>query len=100
MKTIKIITMMCIMLFSYSINSNAQTASKVGKIVKEFVKKGSKKSSKTKTKSSKTTRVRYQYVDCNTCNGKGQVNVWNSYYNVWQTQDCNRCSGTGKVKRN
>ncbi len=102
MKTIRIITLMCIMLFSCNISSNAQSAAKVGKVVKEFVKKGTKgkKPTGVKPKSSTTAKPRVLFVDCSTCNGKGKVNVWNSYYGMWQTQNCSRCNGTGKVRRN
>lgn len=106
MKVLRTVLLVCIILFAYNANINAQAAAKAGKVVKELVKKGAKSASKTKPKSNYThstpkakPKARVTTVKCNTCKGAGQINVWNQYYG-WQPQTCTKCNGLGRVRSN
>lgn len=105
MKTLKVVLIMCMMMFAYNnVEVNAQAAAKAGKYVKELVKGVSKtKGKRTGVKPAKSSTVppkRIIMVECSTCKGKGKVNVWNRYSGYWEEQKCVKCNGTGRVKHN
>lgn len=96
MKLLRIILLSCAMAFAYNAGADAQVASKVGKVVKELVKKGSKVGKGTK-KTPKTYRApQYRYVNCFTCHGAGTVTQVDAY-GYRHVYKCTKCDGDGKI---
>lgn len=102
MKMLRYFFVLCIMASAYNVEISAQasSASRIGKTVKEFIKKTTKSTGKSKNKSNfnRPTRPRITTTECGNCRGNGKVNVWNQYYGCWQTQTCYKCNGTGRVR--
>lgn len=105
MRTLKVVFIMCIMLFAYNnVKVNAQAAARAGKVVKELIKGSSKAARKnTKVKSYKaptTPKRKIVTIKCPTCKGEGKVNVYNPYTYTWEIKKCIKCNGLGRIQHN